>query len=1289
MHTDTLVDLLAGHVAATPDAVACADDRHTLTYRELAARSAAAATVLRTAGVAPGDTVGVLLRPSVQLVVAVWAVLRAGAAYLPLAVDYPAERLAAMVADAGAAIVATDAGTDDKARHSLPGSARPLRLDDRPAGDVHAVGDDVDDGVTTRRHRAATAPSGGGRPLPPADRAAAELPQHVSPHPAAPAYTIYTSGTTGTPKGVVIPHRAIAHQMRWLRTELGLGPGARILLKSPASFDAAQWELLANAVGATVVAAPAGTHARPEAILAQVLRHDITVLQCVPTVWAELAALPALASARSLRTIASGGEALPATVARRLRSVLPGVRKVNLYGPTEATINATWFDFTDADLDADAVVPIGGPVPGCRLLVVDESGARAREGELLIGGVQLAIGYHERPETTARRFVRRGAERWYRTGDLVRYGAGGALEFRGRTDDQVKVDGHRIETGEVRFRLESHRWVRSAAVVPWVTARGATRLAGFVELDPEQAPLMDEGAAARHHRSKSTRTQVTAQLSDLGVREVGSAPETVLAGADPTTAQRRRVFARKTYRRFGSAPVPPSEIEAVLHRWRDRRPGSAGPSAPALPDAAQLGRLLRWFGPFHSPDRLLPKYSYASPGALNATQIYVEIAGVAGIADGIHYFHPARHALYRVAGTGRPGIRLHLVGLPRVIESVYATNVREVLQFEAGHLLGVLDEVAAESGWWVNFEAAVPIPGVTEGIVTASARLCGVPRPEFEPPVTAWVQVHGEQVPARPGLHRFTGTGLSFVTDQKIERRHVVAINQRSYDDSAFAVVLTTGPEAGWDGFTALGRALAHLQQLGTRAGLGFMSAGYASSTGRDLPSARRFDDILGLRSLSYFALAGPVTGAQLTATGMDEDAVHMRGPEELLADDLRAVLPAYMVPATIHLIDRIPLSRNGKQDRAALSALAAELAGAERRADPPASAREQDVARVWGEVLGYEPVYRDDDFFAQGGNSMSALRLIRTLSEQLGVPVPVRTLFRHSTLAELAAATSAPQSGAGRTGRLQPLAGTGTAGATVLWPGLGGYPMSLRALARELAQDGHTVHGMQARGLEPGEAPHDDLAALIADDVAEVRRLLPSGPLRLVGYSFGARIAAEVATRLRAAGRPVTALVLIAPGSPVLPGLPDDGEVDYVAGYFKRVLASVFGGGIDPPFAAELDTAVRTREQFVDLIVDRVPGFARETVERIVAIVERTYRFRAEPSGADPELLDHSVFLRARGDGPSFADIPVPPLRERARPVGNLPYHHYEIVTAGALDIAAAVLEHSMSQELVPHAAR
>lgn len=1248
MAAANLLDLLDAHVHRHPEAIACVDDSRALSFAELSRRAREVAGGLRAAGVTPGDVVGVYLDPSVDLVVGVWAILHAGASYLPLAVDYPAERLSYMVTDSALRVVLTDADSDDRARRILP------------AGVLTVSVPDLTGELGTQQRE----PSG--------------------------AYTIYTSGTTGSPKGVRISHAAIAAQMHWIGGELGLGPGSRILLKTPVGFDAAQWELLANACGATVVVAPAGTHTSPENILELVVREAITVLQCVPTVWSELAGLPAIGSAGTLRTVVSGGEALPAAVALRLRDVLPRTRKLNLYGPTETTINATWFDFTTADLTGTTVVPIGRAVAGCRTVVVnaaDQETADAEIGELLIGGVQLADGYHNRPDITAQRFVELTVggvrERRYRTGDLVRRRADGVLEFVGRNDEQVKVNGHRIETTEVRTWIEAHHWVRAAAVVPWVSERGVTQLAGFVELDPGEAPLMDQGRAGRHHRSKSTRTQVAAQLSDLGVREFATAPDLELTGARPTAEQRRTVFARKTYRTFADEPIDLAAIERLLRQLPRR-----APAPPVEITARSLGVLLRWFGPFESPDRLLPKYSYASPGALNATRIYLETSGLPGLGPGVYYFHPRRHALYRVGAASRPGLHVHLVGLARVIESVYVTNVREVLHFEAGHMLGVLDEVAAGNGWHVRTAAARVVDGVDEGVVTATVAIDTRALPAAaEPRVDVLVQVHGEVGDARHGLYRFDGATMQFVTDRKVERRHVIAINQRSYDRSRFAVALVTAADAGWDGFTALGRTLARLQQIGARAGVGFMSAGYSSLTGRDLPSARRLNEILrGAGQLSYFAIAGRVSEEQLRSTGMAEDAVHMKGPEELLKDDLRAVLPPYMVPPTIHVLDRIPLTQNGKQDRTGLARLASALnERAARRADPPADAHEGRVAGVWARVLGYEPVYRGDDFFAQGGNSMSALRLIRALGDELGITLPVQAIFQAPTLAELSAATAEYESATrSAASRLLRLAGeTGTA-ATVLWPGLGGYPMSLRTLARELAQHGHVVYGVQARGLNDGERPHTRLDDLVADDVAELLAAALPGPLRLVGYSFGARVAAEVAQRLLAAGHEVEELVLIAPGSPVIPAAgPDTGRVDYRGAYFKRVLGSVFSGRVAPAYADELDMLC-SRGEFVDLIVKRESGFARDTVERIVSVVEHTYRFRHQPIGVDQELLDRSLYLRARGDGPAFADVPVAPLRLRSTPVSNLPYHHYEIVTAGALDIAAAVLEQSMNRELV-----
>lgn len=192
---DSLVDLLDAHALRDPNAIACVDASHAVSYAELSARSRAGARALRDAGVAAGDTVGVFLSPSVDLIAAVWAILRAGAAYLPLAVDYPAERIAYMAADSELRVVLTDRDSDALARRILPTRIPTVRLPGETSVDA----------------------------------------PESSAYCAAAAYTIYTSGTTGSPKGVVISHRAIVNQMTWIGAELALGPGSRILLKTPSA----------------------------------------------------------------------------------------------------------------------------------------------------------------------------------------------------------------------------------------------------------------------------------------------------------------------------------------------------------------------------------------------------------------------------------------------------------------------------------------------------------------------------------------------------------------------------------------------------------------------------------------------------------------------------------------------------------------------------------------------------------------------------------------------------------------------------------------------------------------------------------------------------------------------------------------------------------------------------------------------------------------------------------------------------------------------------------------------
>ncbi|WP_437759618.1 non-ribosomal peptide synthase/polyketide synthase [Sorangium sp. So ce1389] len=456
----TVGELFAAQAARSPDAAAVVIEGAALTYGELDRRSAALARHLVARGVGPETRVAVCMERSLELVVALLGVTRAGGAYVPIDPGYPAERQAFVLADAGARVLLTQARLR---------AARPL------AGAAAICLDDPATAAAIEREEAA--------PLPPP-----ALPAHL-------AYAIYTSGSTGRPKGVMVPHGALANHMRWILGAHGLGPDDALLQKTAIGFDASVWELWAPLLsGGRLVLAPPGAERDPAALADALQRWGITVLQVVPTLLRPLLDTPALRGAAGLRWLFCGGEALEPALGARLREVLPSARLVNLYGPTEAAIDATSAPWRP-ELAGDTV-PIGRPIANTRAYVLDarlEPAPVGAPGELYLAGDGLARGYLGRPDLTAERFLpdpfgAAPGARMYRTGDLARRRPDGELEFVGRADQQVKLRGFRVELGEIEAALLACPAVREAAVVVRDPGADAARLVAFVAPRAEGAP---------------------------------------------------------------------------------------------------------------------------------------------------------------------------------------------------------------------------------------------------------------------------------------------------------------------------------------------------------------------------------------------------------------------------------------------------------------------------------------------------------------------------------------------------------------------------------------------------------------------------------------------------------------------------------------------------------------------------------------------------------------------------------------------------------------------------------
>ncbi|MFF0519186.1 non-ribosomal peptide synthase/polyketide synthase [Actinomadura nitritigenes] len=481
-------ELVSAQAARNPDATAVVCEDLTLSYGHLEDRANRLAHYLRGLGAAAETVVGLCLDRTPDLVVAILAVLKAGATYLPLDPAYPPERLAFMLADSRSAILLGTAGI----------------VDDLPVGRVRAVAlDDPAVRTALAAMPASPVPEAGGRPE--------DL-----------AYVIYTSGSTGWPKGTMVEHRSLANYVAWFNRRFSITSADRVLVSSSPSFDAFGIELYPAlaAGGSLVVMPPSVTSADTGRLLGVAARGAATLLALVPTVLKMIAGHPELARCTAVRQVVCGGEQLLGEVVAEFADRLP-VPVHNVYGPTEATIDVTSYTQPWEDR-AQGRLPIGRPVDNTRLYVLAADGALAPigvPGELHIGGAGLARGYYGRPALTAERFVadpfRADGSRVYRSGDKVRWLAGGVIEFLGRADDQVKLRGVRIELEEIEAALKDHYSIRDAVLPVREDVPGDRRLTAYVVPDDPDEDLPSAGDLRGYLRQRLPEFMIPAVFVPL------------------------------------------------------------------------------------------------------------------------------------------------------------------------------------------------------------------------------------------------------------------------------------------------------------------------------------------------------------------------------------------------------------------------------------------------------------------------------------------------------------------------------------------------------------------------------------------------------------------------------------------------------------------------------------------------------------------------------------------------------------------------------------------------------
>jgi amino acid adenylation domain-containing protein/non-ribosomal peptide synthase protein (TIGR01720 family) len=1029
--------LFEAQAARTPDAIAVAFERAQLTYHELNRRTNQLAHHLRGLGVGPEVLVGIYADRSLELVIGLLGVLKAGGAYLPLDPAFPHERLAFMLDDAQAPVLVL--ALQDDGRRTENEGADSAFVPRRSAFGAQQVVDLRADWP-----------------------AIAQAPAHAPANAATAdnlAYAIYTSGSTGAPKGAMNSHRGIGNRLLWMQETYQLTTDDRVLQKTPFSFDVSVWEFFWPLItGAQLVLARPQGHQDSAYLADLIARSQITTLHFVPAMLRVFLEEERLTECRCLRRIISSGEALPLDLQARCQARL-GAALYNLYGPTEAAVDVTAWSCERTG--ARPAVPIGRPIANTQIYLLDRylhPVPIGVPGEIHIGGVGLARGYLKRPALTAERFVPNPFSdcrlqiadcrvddptigyrlsaigyRLYRTGDVARYRADGVIEFLGRRDHQVKVRGIRIELGEIEATLRSHSAVREAIAIAREDAPGDRRLVAYV---------------------------------------VPAAPdnwqEAQLSGTDLLAAQIadwQAVF-DDTYQRSAAQPNPTFDIvgwnssytgqpipEAEMREWLEQTVARIRALQPrrVLEIGCGTGLVLfqlapecvHYCGTDFSPtviQALTRQLALLEPALPQVTLLHQRADDFAGLTAGefdtvilnsvIQYFPSIEHflrVLEGVIGLVAPGGQIFLGDLRSLplLEAFHtavelnqspSTRPTEQLKQQVQRRVAQENELIIDPAFFLVLKERLPQISHVE---------VQLKRGHYHNELTKFrydVILHvGADVPPTVALqwHNWQQEELT-----------VASVRQLLLTDEPAWLGVAQVPNARLYAEVGALAALAGPTQLATVGDVHDVLQASAPHPGVDpealwslsdeLPyvvdiswsdSAGYYDVVFRHRSAS-----GAAAGAVPAIGHAPKDVMpwHSYGNNPLqeklagvltstLRNYLKEKLPDYMVPAAFVLLQALPLTSSGKLDRRALPAPDTARPAMDAAFAAPRTPVEISLAAIWAAVLRRDPVGVHDNFFALGGDSILSIQIVAR-ARQAGLQLTPQQLFQHQTIADLAA---------------------------------------------------------------------------------------------------------------------------------------------------------------------------------------------------------------------------------------------------------------------------------------------
>jgi amino acid adenylation domain-containing protein len=1016
-----LHELISEQCRRTPSAAAVLFEGEEVSFAELDRWSGRIAGRLRQLGVGPDIRVAVCMQRCPGLVATLLAVLRAGGAYVPLEYGYPAARLSYLLGDCGAAVLVTDRSSADR----LPDFAGAVLNIDELAG------------ATDQEF------------------------QPVSVRPDDLAYVIYTSGSTGSPRGAMISHRAIVNRLRWMQRSFGLTSADRVLQKTPIGFDVSVWEFFWPLMtGATLVLARPEGHRDPSYLAGLIAREQVTTVHFVPSMLRLFLDEPLAAHCPSLLRVICSGEELPYALQRRFFEI-SGAELHNLYGPTEAAVDVTAWR-CDRD-DPGPRVPIGRPVDNTTIYVLDAHGQPTPvgvPGELHIGGIQVARGYLGRPELTDEKFVPdpfnpRPGGRMYRTGDLARWRPDGALEYLGRQDRQVKISGIRIEPGEVEAAMREHPSVRDVVVM-------ARTDGGPGETGAADTPD-DTGSAARLVAYVLPGT-VLAGTALAGIAQ--SATRDTEEPAEAHVAQWAQVFndsyqdtpadddpelnLSSWTSSYTGAPIPPAEmrewvqdtVDLVLSQ-RPRRVLEIGcgtglllfriaPHCESYHGTDISGTALDLVGRQIAGNPNLGNVRLSTHAAHDLDDIPRRSVDTVLINSVVQYFPDVSYLLDVLAAASElvvSGGRIVLGDL-RSLELLDILHASIELAAADDNLpLRSLHQRVARRVWQEQELAVSP-----RLFASLDAQLARIGRAEvrlkpggyrnelsrFRYDVILHVGEHDE-------ITRPPTQWLAWATagaERSDPLRQLGELASAAVADGK-ALGVTGLPNGRLSGFAPLAAALADPCDRT----VGQLRSPAEEDPGEGVEPRALYDLAEGIGAAAQLcpSLSGelffdvafypagtvppefPLIAAAKAEPASPHSAANWPQQARVLAemgpkwrDHLKDRVPEFAIPAVFVPVPEIPLSPNGKADHDRLPVPPPSAGTPSAELVLPKDGPEKVLATIWADVLGLESVGATDNYFALGGDSIRAVRVI-TLANRADLTLAPRDLFQHPTVAELA----------------------------------------------------------------------------------------------------------------------------------------------------------------------------------------------------------------------------------------------------------------------------------------------